>query len=406
MYIGMLFGPSRHQMSTKGRVLHPLAISITCPRFDPLSSPPRSNMTSPFGPQTTCDEVAKVFAQDIKGKNVVVTGVSLGSLGAEVVRVLAPLAGVIWVCGRNQQRIQDAIGPILMQSPRAQIKIVSFDLTSLASVREAAQTIRKEGRPLHVLYNNASVLQYKDLQRTKDGFEAQFGGTHLGSFLFAKLLLPLLRATAADVLFPPRIVSVASHTHHWVDGIRFDDPNFTERPEEYEAWTAYGIAKGANILFTREAAKRYDDLGVLAFSLHPGTIEGTGILPVDVAVARGLRNSDGSFNPNVYTKSLAQGAATHIVAGFDPSLMEDSGGYLVDCKIQNDQLASWVTIDVRSDEFKSLLAPPLHVECEISDTIKLLFLSSSSRIPLPSASISAPGKRRPLVGHVRRICET
>ena len=84
-------------------------------------------MTS-FGATTTTDEVAAALRTEIKGKNgeqallncecnkflmgafgfpVLITGVTLGSLGAEVARVLAKYAALVVVAGRNKEKWVD-----------------------------------------------------------------------------------------------------------------------------------------------------------------------------------------------------------------------------------------------------------------------------------------------------------
>lgn len=85
---------------------------------------------------------------------------------------------------------------------------------------------------MQVLFNNAAVPQSESLVRTEDGFEAQFGGNHLGHFLLTMLLLPRLRE-AAEGSSPPRVVSLTSAAHWWSD-VRYDDPDFQLRPDEYD----------------------------------------------------------------------------------------------------------------------------------------------------------------------------
>lgn len=109
------------------------------------------------------------------------------------------------------------------------------------------------------------------LIRTKQGFESQFGANHLGHFLFTSLVHPaILRATSSSSTDPARIVVVGSSAANLVDTIRWDDPDYTRRPEEYEKYKAYGYSKYANTAFTVGLAKRLGPKGVVALSLHPG----------------------------------------------------------------------------------------------------------------------------------------
>jgi NAD(P)-dependent dehydrogenase (short-subunit alcohol dehydrogenase family) len=63
-------------------------------------------------------------------------------------------------------------------------------------------------------------------------------------------------------------VTVASDAHRGAK-INFADPN-GER--SFSGWRAYGQSKLANILFTRELARRIEGTGVTATCLHPGVV--------------------------------------------------------------------------------------------------------------------------------------
>lgn len=124
-----------------------------------------------------------------------------------------------------------------------------------------------------VVINNAAVPQYGTLQRTAEGFEAQLGANHLGHFLFTSLIFPaVLKAACANKDDDPaRIVFVSSAAANFPGAvIRWDDPNFELRSEEYGKYEAYAQSKLASILFAKELAKKYKTENVIAFSLHPG----------------------------------------------------------------------------------------------------------------------------------------
>ena len=119
--------------------------------------------------------------------------------------------------------------------------------------------------------NNAAIAHSVTITRTKQGFESNFGANHLGHFLFTALLSPaILRATSPSSTDSPRIINLSSTGAHFAKELRWDDPNFTERPEEYERYVAYALSKYANIAFSKGLAKRLGPKGVLSFSLHPG----------------------------------------------------------------------------------------------------------------------------------------
>ena len=83
--------------------------------------------------------------------------------------------------------------------PGATCRSRDLDLSSLASVAALGAVLRDEGRPIHLLVNNAGVMTPPERQTTADGFELQFGTNHLGHVALVAHLLPLLRAGRARV---------------------------------------------------------------------------------------------------------------------------------------------------------------------------------------------------------------
>ena len=108
-------------------------------------------------------------------------------------------------------------------------------------------------------------------ETTKDGFELHIGVNHIGHFYLTQLLREKLVASA-----PSRVVSVSSVAEmasYQPEGVRFDMWNVDKQPVDYEDGAAYGQSKLANLLFTKELAKRLNDTGVTAYSCHPGVIQ-------------------------------------------------------------------------------------------------------------------------------------
>ena len=152
-----------------------------------------------------------VAGLDLRGKTIVVTGVSSG-LGVETARVLAK-AGATDVGGaRDLEKARTALAG-------ASVELGLLDLTSLASVRAFATWFDARHAKLDVLVNNAGVMACP-LGRTTEGFELQFGTNHLGHFLLTGLLVPKLVAGA-----PARVVSLSSRGH-LLASVNLDDPNY------------------------------------------------------------------------------------------------------------------------------------------------------------------------------------
>lgn len=200
---------------------------------------------------------------DLSNRTCLVTGASSG-IGQAAATALARMgANLVLVC-RDRGRGERAVAAIRAQGPAAEITLLLADLSSQAEIRRLAAEYLASGRPLHVLLNNAGVVMLRR-EETVDGFERTFAVNHLAYFLLTVLLLDRLRSSV-----PARIVNVASDAHHYAGGgLDFDDLQSTKR---YGSMRAYGRSKGANILFTRELARRLAGTGVTANCLHPGFV--------------------------------------------------------------------------------------------------------------------------------------
>ncbi|MCY4427159.1 MAG: SDR family NAD(P)-dependent oxidoreductase [Halieaceae bacterium] len=276
-------------------------------------------MSNVFGADSTAEEV--ISGINLGGKTAVVTGGSAG-LGVETGRVLAGAGAEVVMVGRDNAKLSAVVDELRRQLPAARIEKELMDLADLASIREAANRILQRWPRLHLLINNAGVMACPE-ERTRDGFELQFGTNHLGHFLFTCLLVRALRAAA-----PTRIVNLSSGGHK-ISGVDFDDPNFERR--EYDKWVAYGQSKTANSLFSVALNQRLAQNGVTAYAVHPGVIVtelGRYLQPADIEA---IFSRSGRTRPT--PKSVAQGAATTVWAATATELEGRGGLYLEDCQI-------------------------------------------------------------------------
>src|SRR5215472_2437300 len=208
--------------------------------------------------------MAKWTAADIPdqtGRVAVITGANTG-LGYETALALADHGAHVVLAVRNLDKGKDAAARITAESPDADVALQELDLTSLESVRAAADQLRSEHDRIDLLINNAGVM-WTPKSTTKDGFELQFGTNHLGHFAFTGLLLDRLLPVAGS-----RVVTVSSIGHRIRADIHFDDLQW-ERG--YSRVGAYGQAKLANLLFTYELQRRLAPRGTtIAVAAHPG----------------------------------------------------------------------------------------------------------------------------------------
>jgi NAD(P)-dependent dehydrogenase (short-subunit alcohol dehydrogenase family) len=201
-----------------------------------------------------------VPAQD--GRVAVITGANSG-IGYEAAAVLAARGARVVMAVRNLDKGGAARDTILAANPGADVTVKQLDLTSLDSVRAAADALRTAHPRIDLLINNAGVM-WTPKETTKDGFELQFGTNHLGHFAFTGLLL--------DTLLPvpgSRVVTISSLGHRLLADIHFDDLQWERR---YSRIAAYGQSKLANLLFTYELQRRLAaaDTDTIAVAAHPG----------------------------------------------------------------------------------------------------------------------------------------
>ncbi|KAJ7776245.1 hypothetical protein B0H16DRAFT_1859081 [Mycena metata] len=291
-----------------------------------------------FSFATTADDVATVFVDEIKGKNVLVTGTSLKSIGFETARVIAKYANSVIISGYNAERFKSPFSRLRKKSHKRTIYALVLDLSSFASVRKAAAEINAQPEPLHVLINNAAA-SFVDFKLTEDGLETQLATDHVGPFLFTRLLTPKLLASATPA-YTPRVVFVSSAAQAIGTGVDFDALENPD-PAEYSKPLAYGQAKSANCLTAIDLPKRSKGK-INAYSLHPGVIftnvyEKENSIPTLQSIGTLDENKEAAAG--IPFKTLPQGAATTIAAAFDPRLNDQPGAFLDNSTVANDQLA-------------------------------------------------------------------
>jgi NAD(P)-dependent dehydrogenase (short-subunit alcohol dehydrogenase family) len=197
---------------------------------------------------------------DQSGRTAVITGANTG-LGYETAAALAAKGAHVVLAVRNLDKGRDAVQRITAATPGARVALQELDLTSLDSVRTAADELRAANDTIDLLINNAGVM-FTPRSTTKDGFELQFGTNHLGHFAFTGLLLDHVLAAPGS-----RVVTVSSTGHRLIDAIRFDDLQWELG---YNRFRAYGQSKLANLLFTYELQRRLHGTDTLAVAAHPG----------------------------------------------------------------------------------------------------------------------------------------
>ncbi len=199
----------------------------------------------------------------------VVTGASSG-IGRETAKALAAQGWRVIAVGRNPSRSAEAERDIRAAAKGGQVvDMLVGDLALLADTERLAGEIAKLTDRIHVLVNNAGGMA-KSLVVTSEGYEENFAGNHLGPFLLTRSLLPLIRRAASESpAGTVRIINTASDASEFIPGLPWDD---LQQLDNYNPGAAYCNAKLANVLHARGLARRLAAEGILAFSVHPGTV--------------------------------------------------------------------------------------------------------------------------------------
>jgi NAD(P)-dependent dehydrogenase (short-subunit alcohol dehydrogenase family) len=279
-----------------------------------------------FGATSTTEEV--LAGIDLKGKRVLVTGVSAG-LGVETARALVSHGADVVGTARDLAKAERATAELRASAWKSggSLDLVEVDLASLASVRRGADEIVAAGQPFDVIIANAGVMACP-FGKTADGFETQFGTNHLGHFVLVNRIAGLLKPGG-------RLVNLSSAGHRFAD-VDLGDPNFDHTP--YEEFVAYGRSKTANALFAVEFDHRHRARGIRATAVHPGGIQTELGRHMTEAALEGLLQRVNDQNaamgqPPMVWKSIPQGAATSLWAAVVAPADEIGGQFCEDCHV-------------------------------------------------------------------------
>ncbi|MEM7140797.1 MAG: SDR family oxidoreductase [Actinomycetota bacterium] len=256
---------------------------------------------------------------DIDGKRVLITGGTTG-IGRATVAALAERGAEVIFTARDAAQGDEVVG----ETGSDAVSHRRLDLDDLAAVRAFAERFAADFDRLDVLINNAGVI-LTERRETADGHEFTFGVNHLGHFQLVDSLLPLLRASA-----PARIVIVASDAHRFTNGLDFDDLMTSKgRFGVMKGMSAYSRSKLANMLHTRELARRLADDDITVNCLHPGAVR-----------TRLGRDSEGSGLSNLIWPVVGRffitpekGARTSVWAATAPELADVTGEYMTKEKV-------------------------------------------------------------------------
>ncbi|XP_054825927.1 retinol dehydrogenase 12 isoform X2 [Eublepharis macularius] len=250
------------------------------------------------------------------GKVAVITGANTG-IGKETAKDLAQRGARVILACRDMAKGEAAACEIQTTTGNQHVIAKKLDLADSKSIREFAENFLRDEKELHILINNAGVMMCP-YSKTADGFEIQLGINHFER----------LKQSA-----PARIINVSSLAHR-AGKIRFHD---LQSEKSYNRGLAYCQSKLANILFTRELAKRLQGTGVTVNALHPGSVRTE--LTRHITIINSLWSMI-----HFFLKTPQEGAQTSVYCAVAEELQSVSGKYFSDCK------PAYVSAEGRNEE--------------------------------------------------------
>ncbi|KAI0823262.1 NAD(P)-binding protein [Trametes gibbosa] len=260
----------------------------------------------------SCLSVAHYWVGAAKGGNV--------GIGYETIKVLLERNAKVYLAARSKSKAYAAIASLKEATGRDAV-FVELDLSSLASVKKAAQGFLAKEHELHILFNNAGVMFPPIKEVTKDGYDLQFGTNVIGHFYFTELLVPALIAGAQTSPDHHARVVTTSSSSAYVGKMRFD--TFKDGPARRKLARdeLYGQSKLGNAIVANQTAKRYKDKGIIAISVNPGNIQSDLQRHMPTVVRKMMYATILHPTP--------QGALTQLFAGTMPDALNYNGEFLI-----------------------------------------------------------------------------
>lgn len=248
---------------------------------------------------------------DMTGKNCIVTGSNSG-IGFETAKALASRGATVYMMCRNKGRGEDAIAKIKSETGNESVHLKVCDLSSLDQIKRCANDFTSLNAPLHVLVNNAGVMEHERVITT-DGLELNFAVNVVGVYAMTEMLLPSLKRAAPEA----RVITVSSGGMY--ASPLTSDLQFLEG--KFDGTVQYARNKRIQVALTEKWAEDYRGTGVSFYSMHPGWAD-------TAAVAKSMPQFQSSLQSKLRTPE--QGADTVVWLATQPNGRLHSGSFYFD----------------------------------------------------------------------------
>lgn len=247
----------------------------------------------------------------IEGKNCIVTGANSG-IGYATAEGLASRGATVYIVCRNKERGEAALSKIQSATGNKNVHLEVCDISSISDVKSFASRFCAKDEPIHVLVNNAGLLEHNRLI-TSEGYEMNFAVNVLGTYTMTELMVPLLEKAAPDA----RVITVSSGGMY--NAPLMEDLQFSSK--EFDGVEQYARNKRVQVALTEKWADAYKDKGIGFYSMHPGWAETPG-------VAKSLPGFSKALSGKLRTSE--EGADTVIWLALQPKEKLVSGGFYFD----------------------------------------------------------------------------
>jgi WW domain-containing oxidoreductase len=265
-----------------------------------------------FTKYSTADDVLGDL--DLSGKRYLVTGCAAG-IGFETMRSLAAHGAHVFGTARSLDRAKSACDRVPGRTTP-----IACDQDDFDSVAAAVREIHALKVKFDAIIANAGIMAPREPQ-LRYGIESQFRVNHLSHMLLVTRLVDVLCDGSGRLVM---VSSTAAQSFAPKEGVMFDN---LDAHRGYKPFTFYGQSKLANLAFAKSMAETLQPRGITANALHPGVIVSTDLMRSMGAVARLLMPI-----ANLFSKTIAQGAATTVYVAAHPAMAGKTGGFYADCQ--------------------------------------------------------------------------